>query len=275
MIIYRVINIVNGKKYIGQTTGKLEQRKTSHFNESKKDTTIYFHNALKKYGKKNFKWEIIYECDDKLILNVMETMKIIVEHSHKSEGGYNLTWGGEGSYGYKHSDETKKKISESHKNISNETRIKMSESHKNIKKSDSTKRKMGEAKRKMTDETKTKIGIFNKGKMMSEITRKKIGLSNIGKKMSEMSKKKMSEAKKGTKHSDETKSKMSESHMGKVLSDYTKTKMSRSHKGLAQKYSNEIIKNAILLKTSGVSYSKISNDLCVPISTIQYWIRCK
>jgi len=42
----------------------------------------------------------------------METFKIIVNHSHVSEGnGYNLTWGGDGTYGYKFSDEQNKKKS--------------------------------------------------------------------------------------------------------------------------------------------------------------------
>ena len=39
----------------------------------------------------------------------METMKIIVNHTHISENkGYNLTWGGGGSSGYKFTSEQKR-----------------------------------------------------------------------------------------------------------------------------------------------------------------------
>ena len=110
-IIYKSTNLINGKCYIGKTITSLTKRKNNHiytskkFNEngkcSKDEYRCYFYNALNKYGIENFKWEIIYECDDELILNIMETMKIIVNHSHRSEGGYNITWGGEGCSGYR------------------------------------------------------------------------------------------------------------------------------------------------------------------------------
>ena len=65
----------------------------------------------------------------------------------------NMTWGGEGASGYKHSEESKRKSSESHKGKnhpmygkkqSEETRRKRSESMKGKKCSEETKRKMSE-----------------------------------------------------------------------------------------------------------------------------------
>jgi len=96
-IIYKSTNLINGKCYIGQTIQEFDERKNSHFRDAiRYESHTYFHNAIRKYGIENFKWEVIYECDDPLILGIMETMKIIVNHSHVSEGlGYNLTWGGE------------------------------------------------------------------------------------------------------------------------------------------------------------------------------------
>ena len=121
-VIYKATNLINGKCYIGKTIQEFRIRKTRHFQDIKNSSdNAYFHNAIKKYGKKNFTWEVIFECDDVLILNVMETMKIIVNHSHWTEGkGYNLTWGGECEQkkGFKHTEETKKKMSKSHTGVS-------------------------------------------------------------------------------------------------------------------------------------------------------------
>ena len=174
-IIYRATNLINGKIYIGKTIQTFDERKRDHTKSRNLNKCGYFHKAIKKYGKQNFKWEIIYECDDILILNVMETFKIMVCHSHYSEGrGYNLTWGGEGTYGYKHTDETKRKISERNKgniawnkgktNIySDETKIKMSKS---------------QSKRKHTDESKLKMSKTRKGKKLTEEHKRKISISH-------------------------------------------------------------------------------------------------
>lgn len=112
MIIYKATNLINGKCYIGQTKQKLKKRIKDHKNSKNNQ---YFHNAIRKYGIKNFKWEVVYECDDKLILNFMETFKIIVNHSHISENGYNLSWGGEsGTYGYKFTEKQLENMKNTH-----------------------------------------------------------------------------------------------------------------------------------------------------------------
>lgn len=116
-IIYKATNIINGKCYIGQTIKLLCQRKYEHiYSTNNTLDTAYFHNAIRKYGSENFIWEVICENVPLFLLNIRETMKIIVEHSHKSEGkGYNLTWGGDGSCGRECSEDTKLKISKSNK----------------------------------------------------------------------------------------------------------------------------------------------------------------
>lgn len=96
MYIYKVTNIINGKSYIGKTTKSVDERWKLHLSDmKKKNDNNYFHNAIRKYGNENFEKSVIYECDDINILNLMETFKIMVNHTHKSEGGYNVTWGGE------------------------------------------------------------------------------------------------------------------------------------------------------------------------------------
>lgn len=95
-IIYKARNIVNEKCYIGQTIRILNDRKKGHFCNKNKKSDNAFHRAIRKYGKDNFQWEILKDnINDKLILNLMETFMIMVHKSHTSEGGYNMTWGGE------------------------------------------------------------------------------------------------------------------------------------------------------------------------------------
>lgn len=186
MVIYKATNLINGKCYIGKTVHKLDTRKLEH-NSCAKRSNDYFHRSIRKYGKDNFKWEIIYECDDELILNVMETMKIIVEHSHVSENnGYNLTWGGDGISGYKHTEESKIKIRESNKGYipwnkgkidvySNETKVKKSNSAKGKKHTEESKQKMSIVKKNISNETRQKMSKSQTGRKHTEETKRKIG----------------------------------------------------------------------------------------------------
>ena len=73
-------------------------------------------------------------------------------------------------YGKHHSDESKKKMSETHKNMSEETRIKLSESHKGQTAwskgkhfSEEHKKKLSEAHKNMSEETKNKTSEAMKG----------------------------------------------------------------------------------------------------------------
>lgn len=112
-IIYQVTNLSNNKKYIGQTNN-LNKRIFDHISSSKrKDDNSYFHKAIRKYGIKKFKWEILCECDD-IQLDMMETFKIMVNHTHYTEGGYNLTWGGQGTRGYKFTSKQIENCKKSH-----------------------------------------------------------------------------------------------------------------------------------------------------------------
>jgi len=96
-------------KYLGQTTRTLKQRKSSHLSSSKKGSTYYLHRAIRKYGAENFKWEVIYNASSEEELNEKETF-FIKEYNTNSQDGYNLTEGGRGIRGWKHSELTKEKI---------------------------------------------------------------------------------------------------------------------------------------------------------------------
>lgn len=108
--IYCIENLINNKKYIGKgvdTYGRWQSHKSTlnnnkHFNE-------YLQRAWNKYGESNFKFYVIERCNKNNL--VKREIYYIKKLNTKSPNGYNLTNGGEGTFGYKHSKETKKKIS--------------------------------------------------------------------------------------------------------------------------------------------------------------------
>ena len=111
MIIYRITNIINGKVYIGRTTKTLKKRwqKRVWRAENEKHPNISILNAIAKYGKDCFIIETIKECKDlKDLLN--SEKKAIKEHKENGYILYNLTKGGDGSIGLKHTIETKRKM---------------------------------------------------------------------------------------------------------------------------------------------------------------------
>jgi group I intron endonuclease len=122
MVIYKVINVVNGKIYIGKTKQTLEKRKKSHLKKSRHkeiDKMTFFHRAIRKYGPENFHWDIIETLpngtDEELCLR--ERYFIKQYDSNCREKGYNLTEGGDGvrRSGWKHHEETKEKIGNSNR----------------------------------------------------------------------------------------------------------------------------------------------------------------
>jgi len=190
-IIYKTINLVNNKVYIGQTVQFLNARKNTHFSDKR---NYYFHNALHKYGRESFVWEIIEHCDSKEELDEMEFHYIKQYHSNDREHGYNMTLGGEGTVGHIRSKEWKRKQS-----LAQAGKIK----------SDEVKYKISQAM----------IGQKNHfyGKHHSIETIKLISSKNMGKSHlhTEETKKRISNSKKGIKRSEETILKMSESTKGK------------------------------------------------------------
>ena len=100
----------NNKIYIGKTV-RFRARLKQHKHCASKQKT-YFYNAIRKYGWENFTKLILeifpYDVTD----DIMSTREKYYILKYKTYGcnGYNLTIGGDGSPGYKHSEESKKKI---------------------------------------------------------------------------------------------------------------------------------------------------------------------
>lgn len=110
--IYKVTNNINQKIYIG-FTDNFESRIKRHI-VNIKYRNHHLYNAFKKYGLENFSFEIIYQSlDGEYCLKVMEPHFIKMYDSFNK--GYNMTLGGEGCLGYKHTESTKKHLSQASK----------------------------------------------------------------------------------------------------------------------------------------------------------------
>ena len=59
--IYIITNLINGNRYIGQSID-IKRRFWDHRCISH-ETNRHMKHALKKYGKENFRYEVLEECD--------------------------------------------------------------------------------------------------------------------------------------------------------------------------------------------------------------------
>lgn len=101
MFVYQITNQINGKRYIGITTQSLRKRWNQHVSSLNCGVAP----AIKKYGAQNFTIEVIAEAGS---IEEMKLLEIILIEKLKPE--YNRSAGGEGTHGYKHSDEARAKM---------------------------------------------------------------------------------------------------------------------------------------------------------------------
>lgn len=106
MLIYRVVNKINGKSYIGKTEKSLAKRREWHLASVRQNSKFAFHRALAKYGFESFEWQVIDTADSLSALNAKERQNIALYESF-GPNGYNMTAGGEGQTGWIPSSETR------------------------------------------------------------------------------------------------------------------------------------------------------------------------
>lgn len=58
MIVYKIVNKINGRIYVGITTQKLESRMNNHFSLKHKGAPL-LKKAIAKYGKDNFEYSVV------------------------------------------------------------------------------------------------------------------------------------------------------------------------------------------------------------------------
>lgn len=109
MIIYKLTNKLNGKVYIGQTKRTLNKRLSEHLKKNKTPIS----KALRSVGIENFNVSVVDHAHCKSELDEKERFYIKFYNSIVPNG-YNICIGGEGARGLKHSKETKLKMHNSH-----------------------------------------------------------------------------------------------------------------------------------------------------------------
>lgn len=184
--IYIITNIANSKTYVGKTNKSIDARLAGHIRASKnKTSTLYFHNAIRKYGGESFKTELL-ETTTRELASSREIFYISTLNPN-----YNLSKGGEGySPRIKRQWITNGKesrfisvldqipegfwngVSDTHreklKNI-NSGRIHTTAARENMS--------AGATGKILTAETKTKMSEVRKGKVFSKITKDKMSAS--------------------------------------------------------------------------------------------------
>jgi len=206
-------NLLNGKIYIGQHQG-------DKFDKRYYGTGKLIKKYLKKYGKENFKVEILYWAKTIKRLNEAEKVFIEIHNATNRKIGYNISIGGPAFM--------------RGKTLSEETKRKIGEKLKGHKLSDKAKEKLRNANlgKIMSQETKDKISIAKKGHtIVTEETKRKMSIARKGIPRSEEMKRKMSISKKGQHFSDEHRLHLSIAHKGIPISEETKRKRRESEKG--------------------------------------------
>ena len=181
--IYLIIDLTNWKKYVGQHHYHLEKLDSNYHGSGHIIRQIY------KKRPQTLKEVYLKTCYTQEELDEWEQYYIKF-YDTLYPNGYNLQEGGRGGVP---SEEARRKMSEANKGkpahnkgvpMSEEQKKKLSESKKNI--SDEIRKKISEAKKGKP--------ASNKGKPMSEEQKRKLSEANKGKKLSDETKRKMSEA---------------------------------------------------------------------------------
>lgn len=193
--IYTITCLVNNKIYVGESINVFN-RKNQHFSALKqnKHTNTYLQTSYNKHGIKNFRFELLVECENKLLFSEEHYWATIL-NVHNRNYGYNILLTNPNIENRFHCEETKLKISKSKKgNSFCKNLVQLIEINKNRE--------------------------YKKGYQLSEEHKNKISKSVVGKR-------------KGIKFSENHKKKLSETKLGKKSSEKTKQKQSFSLKGLA------------------------------------------
>jgi group I intron endonuclease len=180
--IYKIIN-PKGKVYIGQTIDY--DRRLRHYRLLKCKQQPRLYASFVEYGYSSHKISLIKECS----VEELTKWERHFQEMYKSVGsnGLNCILVKDEHFTGGHSEESKKKISESLKG------------------------------REFSKEHRNNISKGNQNRIITEEHRKNLGNGNRGRKFSDEWKEKMSKARKGSKRSQETKDKMSKAKIGRKL----------------------------------------------------------
>ena len=237
--IYKITHTPSKRFYIGSAKNtKLRWARHERQLASGDHHSKYLQRLYNKYGKESLVFEIVEHCEiDKLIEREQYYLDLLLPplNSYKIAGS---------PKGFKHSEETKRKISERQKGIK---KTFSKQGLKNIRegqkkpRSEQARKKYSEAAKRrgtahmITPEALEKTAAFHRGKKRSEETKRKISEAKKGKKMPEQARIKMIERMR----SPEMRNRLSELakqrpalNSGKPMSNEQKAKLSVLKKGV-------------------------------------------
>lgn len=200
--VYKIMCKITGEYYFGSSFYIM---RNSYWGGGTK-----IRELVAQYGKENFVKEILDQFDDRVEAHKKENQYIEqfinddkclnrkCEHHYKSFSSDTIKKMADGhlgsknlNFGKKLSDETKAKISNSHKGklVSKSTREKLSIANTGKHHTDETKSKISAAKlgntnlrgKHLSDETRSKMSASHRGKTFSEEHRERIGAAKLGK----------------------------------------------------------------------------------------------
>lgn len=182
--IYKILNLINSKFYIGSAANILvrwqQHRNNLKYNKHKNQ---HLQAAWNLYNKINFKFIIIEECS---IINLIEREQYWLDLTkcYDREVGYNINIKANSMLGFKHSNETKFKFK--NRIYTDQQKANMSAGQKGKKYSEETKLKLSKVRkgRIVSEKVKAQVSLVHKGKIISEETRALISAANIGRKIS-------------------------------------------------------------------------------------------
>jgi group I intron endonuclease len=117
MFVYLITNKVNGKKYVGQHSGEELSTYWRHcVCAALRGSTDkpFLYNAVRKYGQENFEVQPLVQVSSKWEMDLYERGLVKALQTRKPDG-YNLTDGGDGQLGRSPTEETREKISKTKK----------------------------------------------------------------------------------------------------------------------------------------------------------------
>jgi len=249
--IYCITNTINCKLYIGQSVKGAERRFYEHVYDAKMGymKCPHLYSAIRKYGSEHFAFKTLFFVNSQQKADELEIDLIAKYETCKN--GYNVALGGAGGMlGHKHSEKSRKRMSERQMGSSNywygvkqpqEMVEKRSNSNRGKKRSGQALQNIREANSNIEKRTKSSNSL--KGKPLSESHKQNIKKANARPDVKE----KQSRGHKGKHLSQETKDKIGIASRNRLVSDETRKKISESNK-IAQNRPDVQIKRSNSLK---------------------------
>lgn len=217
--IYLLRNLTNGKGYVGQHSSmKPDNRWREHIRAATvANSSCVLHRAIRKYGVEHFSAEIIWSGP---ISKLHEKEAFyIAKLGTLLPLGYNMTLGGEGTRGFKHSEASKCKSRASNKKTYADPllRARQAAIWSGRKHTEATKLKVRRGMLNFFAENpdhRRYMSEINKGKKLTLEARKKISIANAGRTVSEIHRKKLALAQTGKTYTEASRLRMSEVHTG-------------------------------------------------------------